>query len=98
MVAVAYQRASERFEFEAAVIIEDFRTGFDYNGEIYNYSAAGVYLESDYAPHPGRKLHLKVDGAPAIFNAQHYLAEVRWRCSLPDNTGGHLYGCGLRFC
>jgi hypothetical protein len=98
MVAVAYQRASERFEVEAAVIIEDFRTGFDYNGTIYNYSADGVYLESDYAPRPGRKLQLKVDGAPDIFNAPFYLAEVRWRCSRPDDSVRYLYGFGLRFC
>ena len=54
MIALAYQRVSERFEVQAPVMIEDFRTGFYYNGVIYNYCADGVYLESDYALRPGR--------------------------------------------
>jgi len=98
MVAVAYQRASQRFDLEAAVIVEDFRTGFDYKGTIYNYSADGVYLESDYAPRPGRKLHLKVNGVPDIFNAHLYLAEVRWRRYLTDDSARYQYGFGLRYC
>ncbi|CAB1082688.1 hypothetical protein D1AOALGA4SA_10292 [Olavius algarvensis Delta 1 endosymbiont] len=53
MTALAYQRSSQRFEIEAPVMLEDFRTGFDYNGIIYNYSADGVYLVSDYAPPSG---------------------------------------------
>ena len=53
MIALVYQRNSQRFEVEAPVMLEDFRTGFYYNGIIYNYSADGVYLESDYAPRPG---------------------------------------------
>ena len=53
MAVLAYQRNSQRFEIQAPVMLEDFRTGYYYHGIIYNYSADGVYLESDYAPRPG---------------------------------------------
>jgi hypothetical protein len=98
MSAVAYMRASERFEVQAPVNIEDFRTGFLYNGVIYNYSADGVYLESTYAPRPGRRLRLHVGGAQDIFTIPTYLAEVRWRRSLPGATTLYSFGFGLRYC
>ena len=98
MIAVAYKRASERFEVQAPVNIEDFRTGFLYNGVIYNYSADGIYLESTYAPRPGRRLRLHVEGAQDIFTIPTYLAEVRWRRSLPGATTLYSFGFGLRYC
>ena len=98
MIAVAYKRASERFEVQAPVNIEDFRTGFLYNGVIYNYSADGIYLESTYAPRPGRRLRLHVEGAQDIFTITTYLAEVRWRRSLPGATSLYSFGFGLRYC
>jgi len=98
MIALAYQRVSRRFEVEVPVMIEDFRTGFYYDAIIYNYSADGVYLESDYAPRPGRKLRLNVNGTPEIFSVHTYLAEVRWRRSLFEPKAEHLYGSGLKYC
>ena len=98
MTALAYQRNSERFEVENFVMLEDFRTGFYYNGVIYNYSADGVYLESDYAPRPGRKIRIKVDGSQDIFTTELFLAEIRWRRPLFDDTSGYQYGVGLKYC
>jgi hypothetical protein len=99
VIAVEYKRASERFEVQAPVMIEDFRSGFHYNGVIYNYSADGVYLESTYAPRPGRRLRLHVDGVRDIFTTPSYLAEVRWRRSLPGATTAlYSFGFGLKYC
>ncbi len=98
MTALAYQRNSQRFEVEAPVMLEDFRTGFYYNGIIYNYSADGVYLESDYAPRPDRRIHLKVNGAWDIFATEPYLAEIRWRRPLSDETSDYSYGIGMKYC
>ena len=98
MTALSYQRNSQRFKVEASVMLEDFRTGFYYNGIIHNYSADGVYLESDYAPRPGRKLHLKVNGARDIFLANVYLAEIRRRRPLADETSVYSYGIGMKYC
>jgi hypothetical protein len=98
MTVLAYQRNSQRFEVEASVMLEDFRTGFYYNGIIYNYSADGVYLESDYAPRPGRKMHLKVNGARDIFATDLYLAEIRWRQPLSGEISDYSYGIGMQYC
>ena len=98
MIALAYQRSSQRFEIQAPVMLEDFRTGFYYNGIIYNYSADGVYLESDYAPRPGRKIRLKVDGAQEAFTTAQYLAEIRWRRPLPAENSDYSYGIGMKYC
>ena len=98
MTATAHQRNSKRFELEATVMLEDFRTGFYYNGIIYNYSSDGVYLECDYAPRPGRKIYIKVAGLPDIFTLQVYIAEIRWRRPLPENSSSHPFGVGVRYC
>lgn len=98
MTVTAYQRNSERIELETSVILEDFRTGFYYNGIIYNHSSDGVYLESDYAPRPGRKIYLKVEGFPNVFSLQVYIAEIRWRRPLPENSSSHSYGVGVKYC
>ena len=98
MTALAYQRNSQRFKVEAPVILEDFRTGFYYHGTIYNYSADGVYLESDYAPRPGRKMRVKVNGARDIFDTDLYIAEIRWRQALSNDTSDYVYGLGMQYC
>ena len=98
MPAIAYQRASKRFNIEVGVILEDFRTGFFYNGTIYNYSTDGVYLESEYAPRPGRRIHIKVNGAHEIFNNDPYLAIIRWRRQLYNDSSDYSFGIGVRYC
>ena len=98
MTELAYQRNSQRFEVEAPVMLKDFRSGFYYKGIIYNYSADGVYLESDYAPRPGRKIHIEVNGARNTFFTGPYLAEIRWRQPLIDDASDYSYGIGMQYC
>lgn len=98
MTALACQRNSQRFELQTAVMLEDFRTGFYYNGIIYNYSADGVYLESDYAPRPGRRIRLKVDGACDIFTDDLYLAEIKWRRPIAEKASTYSFGVGMQYC
>ncbi len=96
MKAFIDHRTSQRIQIEAPVMLEDFRTGFFYNGTLYNYSTEGVFFESDYAPRPGRKIHIRIDGLPDIFTPHVYLAEVRWRKQLSDNS--YSYGVGIKYC
>ena len=98
MVGLAYQRNSQRFEIQCPVMIEDFRTGFYYNGIIYNYSTDGVYVESDYAPRPGRKIRLKFNGARNIFETDLRLAEIRWRRSVAEKESTYSFGIGMQYC
>ena len=98
MTALAYQRNSQRFKVQTAVMLEDFRSGFYYNGIIYNHSADGVYLEADYAPRPGRRIRLKVNGARDIFTDDLYLAEIKWRRPTAEKASTYSFGVGMRFC
>jgi hypothetical protein len=98
MKAFARQRMSQRFQSEAPVTLRDSRTGFYYGGTLYNYSADGGYFESRYAPRPGRKIHIKVDGLPDVFTPHIYLAEVRWRKPLLENPRSYAYGVGVQYC
>ena len=97
MNAIAHKRTSQRFQSEAHVMLEDFRTGFYYKGTLYNYSADGGYIESDYAPRPGRKIHVKVDDLPEVFTPHVYLAEIRWRKPLPEKQSSYIYGVGIKY-
>ena len=98
MNAIAYKRTSQRFQSEATVMLEDFRTGFYYKGTLYNYSSKGGYFESEYAPRPGRKIRIKVDGLQEVFTPHIYLAEIRWRKPLPKNRNSYTYGVGIKYC
>jgi hypothetical protein len=98
MPAAAYQRTSERIEIQVTVTLEDFRTGFFYNGTIYNYSNDGLYLESHYAPRPGRQIRLKVGGAHNIFKLQSYMAVIRWRRYLNNGSSDYAFGIGIQYC
>jgi hypothetical protein len=98
MTALANQRGSQRFETQTDVMLQDFRSGFFYNGIVYNYSAEGVYLESDYAPRPGRRIRLKVNGAPDIFTNNLYLAEIKWRRPVAEKASPYAFGVGMQYC
>ena len=97
MTTLACQRKSRRIQVETPVMLEDFRTGFYYDGVIYNYSTDGAYLESDYAPRPGRKIQILFEDASEIFASDTYRAEIRWRRPLFENTSDFEYGIGVKY-
>jgi PilZ domain len=98
MNGLPHHRTSQRFQSEAPVTLEDFRTGFYYNGMLYNYSTDGGYFESKYAPRPGRKIHIKVNDLPNESTPHVHLAEIRWRKPLPENPSSYTYGVGIKYC
>ena len=55
------QRASERFNCEAPVVIEDFQTGQRHDGSMYNYSRGGMYIELDSPLTPGSKVRILIE-------------------------------------
>jgi hypothetical protein len=98
MIAVYHNRASRRITSEAPVMLEDFWTGFSYDGTLYNYSTEGAYVESIYATRPGRKLNIKTNGLSDVLPLYINLAEVRWRSPLPENPNAYTYGVGVKYC
>ena len=96
MKAISELRNSERLYLEAPVSVEDNRTGYRYDGTMFNYSKSGMYLESDYAPRPGRKIRIKVNKLPNPSSPRNYLAEVRWRRPIPRKSSPWAYGTGVK--
>ena len=97
MKAVSELRNGERFYLQAPVLIEDNRTEYRYDGTMFNYSKSGMYLETDYAPRPSRKIRINVNGLPAQSSPRSYLAEVRWRQPTSGNVSPYSYGIGVKY-
>ncbi|MGB5749759.1 MAG: PilZ domain-containing protein [Desulfobacterales bacterium] len=97
MKAISELRNGERFYAEAPVLVEDNRTGYRYDGTMFNYSKSGMYLETDYAPRPKRKIRIKVNNLPGSSSPRKYLAEVRWRQPLPDKGASYSFGIGVKY-
>jgi hypothetical protein len=97
MKAISELRNGERFYSEELVLVEDKRTGYRYDGKMLNYSKSGMYLESDYAPRPSRKIKIKVNSLPDFPSPQSYLAEVRWRQPLSKKASTYAYGIGVKY-
>ena len=97
MKANSDPRNGERFYFETPVSIEDNRTGYRYGGTMRNYSKSGMYLETDYAPRPNRKIRIKVSKLSDSPSPRNYFAEVKWRQPLSRRVSTYSYGIGVKF-
>ena len=97
MKAISELRNGERFYSEEPVLIEDNRTGYRYDGTMFNYSKSGMYLETDYAPRPSRKLKIDINNLPNSPSLRKYLAEVRWRQPLLDKGSSYSFGIGVKY-
>ena len=97
MKAMSELRSSERFHLKTPVTVEDNRTGYRYDGTMSNYSKSGMYLESDYAPRPGRKIHIKINKLSNVSSPRNYFAEVRWRRPLSRGSSTWAYGTGVKY-
>ena len=97
MKAISELRNGERFYSETTVLVEDKRTGYRYDGTMLNYSKSGMYLETDYAPRPSRKIQIKVNNLSDSSSPRSYLAEVRWRQPLGTEASSYSYGIGVKY-
>ena len=92
------KRKWERVPFQAPVLLEDGRTGFQYHATICNYSAGGMYVQSKYALRPGRKLRIGVEKLPPEITRPGSLVRITWRERLTSGKPTQLYGMGLQYC
>ena len=97
MSTVAEKRKYERIPLRASVVLEDRRTGFRYKANMCNYSAGGIYVQSEYALRPGRRLQILTEMLPPDVAHWGSQAKVRWRQRLIESTPALLYGMGLQY-
>lgn len=96
------KRAQTRLTCEAPVQLHDRDTSEAYPATACNYSRAGMYLESDYAPRIGAGLLLEMldhkIGSPAPEDIAKYPSCVVWRAKLSGNLVFTRYGMGVKHC
>ena len=91
------QRTTERFNCEAPVVIEDFQTGKQYDGSMYNYSRGGMYVEMDYPLKPGSKVRILIENAKNATRPENCLAKTIWCKEIPGAVVLYDYGIGVRY-
>ena len=91
------QRASKRFVYEAAIIIEKCDSRTYTHGRMYNYSSGGIYFESDVAFQPGTQVRIDIENPSKGLNSGHLLGKVKWCQEIAAAVVLYDYGIGIEF-
>ena len=91
------QRASERINHEAPLVIEDCDSGTYSYGRMYNYSQGGIYFESDTPFQTGTRVGFDIEKSINGLAADHYFAEVKWCAEISAAVVLYDYGIGVEF-
>ena len=91
------QRASQRFVYEAALKIENCDAGTYTYGRMYNYSAGGIYFESDVAFQPGTQVQIDIEKPGKSLDINHLTAKVKWCQEISAAVVLYDYGIGAEF-
>lgn len=91
------QRASQRFAREAAVVIENCDSATYTYGRMYNFSAGGLYFESDISFRPGTKVRIDFEKPGRVLGVDHLIACVKWCKEISAAVVLYDYGIGVEF-
>jgi hypothetical protein len=91
------QRASKRFVYEAAIIIEKCDSRTYTHGRMYNYSSGGIYFESDVAFQPDTQVRVDIEKPSTGLNSGHLLGKVKWCKEIAAAVVLYDYGIGIEF-
>lgn len=95
-------RAYDRIDIESPVSIQDSDTFEVYPGTLYNYSQAGMYVETESTPriHSGVVIQMQnyASNATAPEYIRKYYGQVRWRRKLSGMVVFVNYGVGIKLC
>lgn len=91
------QRASRRFVYEASLKVENCDSGTYAYGRMYNYSAGGIYFESDAAFQPGTQVRIDIAEPGSRLFTDHLTAKVKWCREISAAVVLYDYGIGVEF-
>ena len=91
------QRTTERFNLDAPVVLQDYRTGGYYDGSIYNYSRGGMYIELDYPLNPGDWIHILMEKTDAFPHGDTCRARIVWCKEIHGAVVLYNYGIGVEY-
>lgn len=79
------------------VTIEDDRTGYQYPASMHKCGNGGMYLESNYAPRPGSKLHILSETRERCAGPCARPAVIQWRKLLCGLGSSWSYSLGIKY-
>ena len=91
-------RKSGRFKSKGTAIIEIPATGHWFYAQMKNFSAGGMYFETEAAIKPKTTIKIKFDKPLFLSEQKSYTSTVRWCKALDDDS--HVlssYGLGVKF-
>ena len=92
------QRDKTRFPHETPITLENFEIGLLHGARMLNFSAEGMYFESDYVLERGTELFIGIKNSPYAPEPdvyECYRAQIRWRKPLKKSS--YYYGYGAKF-
>jgi hypothetical protein len=93
----AERRTARRTGCDAAIRIENPRTGEESTGRIYNFSSGGAYIEASRPLEPGSVLRIVVKRFGLLPPFVEFQGSVRWSEEIQGAVVLHGYGAGVRF-
>ena len=91
-------RKSGRFKSNGTAIIEIPETGHWFYAQMKNFSAGGLYFETEAAIRPKTSIKIKFDKPLFLSEQKSYSSTVRWCKPLDDeNRVFSSYGLGVKF-
>jgi hypothetical protein len=90
-------RAGKRLAHEADLKIEECDSGVYTYGRMYNYSAGGIYFESDIAFQPGTRVRIDIEQPDKGLACGHLKATVKWCKEISAAVVLYDYGMGVQF-
>lgn len=97
MILRSHHRFYRRFVYEAALKIENCDSGTYTYGRMYNYSAGGIYFESDVAFQPGTQVQIDIEKPGDGLDIDHLTAKVKWCQEISAAVVLYNYGIGIEF-
>jgi hypothetical protein len=90
-------RKSGRFKSNGTAIIEIPATGHWFYAQMKNFSAGGMYFETEAAIQPKTTINIKFDKPLFLSEPKNYISTVRW-CKALDDDDRTLssYGLGVK--
>lgn len=92
------QRDKTRFSHESAITLENYEIGLMHGARMLNFSAEGMYFESDYVLERGTEVFIGITNSPYADDPnvyECYRAQIRWRKPLKKSS--YYYGYGAKF-
>ena len=92
------KRSDNRTDFKSPITVEDSK-GIIYKARMVNYSANGLYIETDWLLRPGTEIYIEMEKSPYSSDtfdlSARYRSVILWHARLENSF--YSYGYGVRY-